>query len=157
MVTRRNIFIVTGLLAILLGSAIAGRRMSGWLRAGAASPVLALAQFGANVIPNPDSLPAACRAVVRVTSVEKVETGNLSETFLVKWNTSLSCLTEADVTVTVTREDGSTKSDSTKVTAANQALVKVFGFREGNPAKTVRATVTAAGIQSRITQKELNL
>jgi hypothetical protein len=128
------------LTAVLPGSAGAGR----WMRTSVASPQLA----GANVIPNPESLSAACRGTVNVLSTEKVETGSLSETFPVKWSTDFKCQTDASVTVTVTRKDGSRETKTETVKSVNQALVKVFGFREGNPTVSAAATVVAAGAVS---------
>jgi hypothetical protein len=149
---RKHFLIVISLLAIFLGSAAAGRR----LRTGATHLPAIGAYAQVNVIPNPDSLPAACRASVRVLSTEKVETGSLSETFLVKWSTDLACLSSASVTVTATRQDGSRESKTETVKGVNQALVKVFGFRQGNPTVSAAAAVTAAGEQGTFAEKTIN-
>ncbi len=150
---RKHFFVVISLLAIFLGSAAAGRR----LRTSAThlSAIGAYAQV--NVIPDPGSLPAACRAVTRVTSIEKVETGNSSETFLVKWTNSVGCLNEAAVELTVTRQDGQSRILRETVSGATQALIKVGLLFEGNRSKSVSAVVTAAGEQRSVVEKTVNL
>lgn len=145
---RRNFLIVMSLLAIFLASAAAGRRMRQmqWMRASAA-----------DVFPDPATLPAACRAVTRVTSIEKVEADRFSESFLVKWTNSISCLNEARIELSVTRADGQTRTVTETASGATAKLIKVGLLPEGNRSKLVRAVVTAAGTQTLVAEKTISL
>ncbi len=143
---RKNLLLLFALPAIFVGSLLVGR----WMRSEASAQV--------DVIPTPGSLPAACRGITRVTSVEKVEADNNSETFLVKWTNTFACQTDASINLAVTRADGQTRNINEKVSGnATQKLIKVGLLPDGNRAKSVRAEVTAAGEQRSIAEKTVTL
>ncbi|MEP7272800.1 MAG: hypothetical protein ABI882_14960 [Acidobacteriota bacterium] len=136
------------LLTILVVSASSGR----WMQRQQAGQIA-----GANVIANPEQLPAICRSNLTVNSVELVERGVTSETFLVKWaSPELSCLVKAAVTVVVRRRDGSTESKTEFVDNTRQASVRVFGSRSDNPGIQATATVIVNGLQGTIVNKTVS-
>jgi hypothetical protein len=88
-----------------------------------------------------------CTPEVKVTSLERVEIGSLSETFLVKWTTNSSCTTSFNVRIEATRKDNAFRAEEKKAEANERsALVKVHGSRSDNLSKSVRAFITATGV-----------
>ncbi len=88
-----------------------------------------------------------CAVSAAVTSIERVETGLTSETFLVKWSASSPCITGFEVRVEATRQNNEVRNDEKKFGAGERSgLLKVFGSRSDNKAKSVRAIVTARGV-----------
>ena len=139
--TRKTLILLT----VLFVSVSCGR----WLQRQQAGQF-----FGANVIADPAQLPAVCRSNLTVNSVELVDRGSTSETYLVKWaQPELTCLVKAAVTVEVKHRDGSTDSKTEFVDNTRQATVKVFGARSDNPGLQATATVVLNGLQGTIVNK----
>ncbi len=88
-----------------------------------------------------------CSPGITITSIERVDTGTLSETFLVKWNTSSACVTGFEITVEATRQNGEKRDEKQKFKASERSgLFKLLGSRNDNRAKSVRARITAFGV-----------
>lgn len=103
------------------------------------------------VIANRAAAPAAvaesCRPQASITSIERVDIGTITESFLVRWDTTSPCVTSFEVSLTVTRADGSQRSDKRKFDrGARSAVFKLAGKRDDNLTKAAKAVVTATGV-----------
>ncbi len=88
-----------------------------------------------------------CAANVQVNSIERLEIGTVSETFLVKWATTSGCVQSFNVTLTIRRSDGSTRDETQKFEGSvRQGLFKLLGKRDDKLTTQATATVRASGI-----------
>jgi hypothetical protein len=137
---KRQILILSAVLLV----AVSGGR---WLRQQQAHIAFA------DVLVDPAQLPEACRTDVTIQTLELFDTALTTERFFVVWgSSSLSCVTKGAVTVTVTRRDGSTNTQTEFFENTDQTFVKVGGFRKDNPAISVTATVLVNGLQKTATK-----
>ncbi len=101
-----------------------------------------------------------CPISVQAISIERVEIGTVSETFLVKWATPSVCVTSFRVTLNIRRADGSTRDETQNFAgSARQGLFKLLGKRDDKLTTRATATVNASGLlAAKATQsKALNI
>jgi hypothetical protein len=89
----------------------------------------------------------SCRPQATINSIERIEIGSITETFRVRWGTTSPCVDSFEVSLLVTRADGSQRSDKRKFDGgARSAEFRLAGKRDDNLTKIAKAVVNATGV-----------
>ncbi|MGE0128891.1 MAG: hypothetical protein AB7U82_12495 [Blastocatellales bacterium] len=139
--TRQNRLFWFGLLAL---SAVG----FGWGYTRPTQPALAApGHANANHVGAHAAFEEGCRPEASITGIERIEIGAITETFRVRWSTSSPCANSFEVSLLVTRADGSQRSDKRKFEGGiRSAEFRLAGKRDNNLTKIAKAVVNATGV-----------
>ena len=89
----------------------------------------------------------SCSPEAFIEKIERTEIGTITETFEVTWTSASSCFTEFEISLLVTRADGSQRSDKKKFSSIfRKVSFTLGGKRDNNLTKTAKAVVSVTGV-----------